>query len=133
MYKYYVALAALLIFSLSSPISVPYAQIAPGDVELPTGDVWPSQGERNYIPQEGLVPSIVNDGANALPSREAAAPNSNNTPSQHPPNNALSLPRIDTPFGRNCAPQHVLPADTAEVCDSLPYKRHRPRRPADAR
>jgi hypothetical protein len=129
MHRYLVALAALFIFSLISPISVSSAQIVPVDVELPTGDVWPSLGERICIPQEGLAPSIVNDGAKSPPSPETATPNSKNQPSKFLPNNAVCLPHIDTPSGRNCA----WAADAAEVCDSLPHKHHRTRPAADAR
>jgi hypothetical protein len=65
MNRYFVALAVLFVVRVIFPISVASAQIAPGDVEIPTGDVWPSREERIYIPRNALIPNSVNDDANA--------------------------------------------------------------------
>jgi hypothetical protein len=59
MNRYSAALAALFVVRLILPISAASAQIAPGDVEMPTGDVWPSREERVHIPQNALVPKSV--------------------------------------------------------------------------
>jgi hypothetical protein len=133
MNRYFAALAALFVVRLILPISAASAQIALGDVEMPTGDVWPSQEQRIYIPQNALVPNGVDGEANVPPSPEAATPKSKNTSSQHPPNNAVSPPRTDIPSGKNCAPQHALLANAADVRDCLPHKLHRAHRPTDAR
>jgi len=84
MNRYSAALAALLVVRLILPISAAFAQIAPGDVEMPTGDVWPSREERVYIPQNALVPKRVDEQANAPPFSNAATPKAKNTPSQVP-------------------------------------------------
>jgi hypothetical protein len=64
MNRYSVALAALFVVRQIFPISVAFAQIAPGDVEMPTGDVWPSREEWVYTPQNALMPNSVDDEAN---------------------------------------------------------------------
>jgi hypothetical protein len=69
MNRYSAALAALFVVCLILPISAASAQIAPGDVEMPTGDVWPSREERVYIPRNALVPKSVDEQANAPRSR----------------------------------------------------------------
>ena len=84
MNRYSAALAALFVVRLILPISAASAQIAPGDVEMPTGDVWPSREERVYIPQNALVPKSVDEQANAPPFSDAATPKAKNTPSQGP-------------------------------------------------
>ena len=84
MNRYSPALAALFVVLLIFPISAASAQIAPGDVEMPTGDVWPSREERIYIPQNALVPDRVDGEANAPPFSDAATPKAKNTPSQGP-------------------------------------------------
>jgi len=84
MNRYSAALAALFVVRLILPISAASAQIAPGDVEMPTGDVWPSREERVYIPQNALVPKSVDEQANAPPFSDAATPKAKNTQSQCP-------------------------------------------------
>jgi hypothetical protein len=84
MNRYSAALAALFVVRLILPISAASAQIAPGDVEMPTGDVWPSREERVYIPQNALVPKSVDEQANAPPFSDVATPKAKNTPSQGP-------------------------------------------------
>ena len=84
MNRYSAALAPLLVVRLIFPISVAFSQIAPGDVEMPTGDVWPSREERVYIPQNALVPKSVDEQPNAPPFSDAATPKAKNTPSQGP-------------------------------------------------
>src|ERR1700726_4615491 len=75
MNRYSAALAALFFVRLIFPISLAFAQIAPGDVEMPTGDVWPSREERVYIPRNALIPNSVNDDANAPGPRSRLRPN----------------------------------------------------------
>jgi len=82
MNRYSAALAALFVVLLICPISAASAQIAPGDVEMPTGDVWPSRKERVYIPQNALVPKSVDEQANAPPFSDTATPKAKNAPSQ---------------------------------------------------
>jgi hypothetical protein len=84
MNRYSAALAALFVVRLILPISAASAQIVPGDVEMPTGDVWPSREERVYIPQNALVPKKIDEQANDPPSSDAAKPKAKNTPSQGP-------------------------------------------------
>ena len=84
MNRYVAALAALFVVRLILPISAASAQIAPGDVEMPTGDVWPSREERIHIPHNALVPNRVVGEANDPPSSDAATPKAKNTPSQGP-------------------------------------------------
>jgi len=84
MNRYSAALAALFVVRLILPISAASAQIAPGDVEMPTGDVWPSREERVYIPQNALVPKSVDEQANAPPFSDATTPKAKNTPSPGP-------------------------------------------------
>ena len=133
MYRYCVALAILSVVRLFFAISLASAQFAPSADEMPTGDVWPSREERIYIPKSALVPNGVDHEANAASSSDAATPKSKITPSQHLSNIAVCLPHTDTLSGKNCAPQHIFPADAAEICESLPHKRSRAYRPADAR
>jgi hypothetical protein len=82
MNRYSASLAALFVVRAIFPIFAASAQIAPGDVEMPTGDVWPSREERVYIPQNALVPKGVDEQANAPPFSDAATPKAKNTPSQ---------------------------------------------------
>jgi hypothetical protein len=84
MSRYFAALAPLLVVRLIFPISVAFAQIAPGDVEMPTGDVWPSREERIYIPQNALVPNRVDGEAKDPAPSDPATPKAKNTPSQGP-------------------------------------------------
>jgi hypothetical protein len=65
MNRYFVALAVLFVVRVIFPISVASAQIAPEDVEIPTGDVWPSREERIYIPRDAPIANGVDDEANA--------------------------------------------------------------------
>ena len=81
MCRYLVALAALFVACLILPISIASAQVAPGDTEMPTGDVWPSREEPIYIQQKAL-PNRVDNETNAPASGEEAAPNAKKTPSQ---------------------------------------------------
>jgi len=37
--------------------------IAPGDIEMATGDVWPSRKKQMQIPQEALVPNNLDNQA----------------------------------------------------------------------
>ena len=82
MCRYLVALAALFVACLILPIPIASAQVAPGDTEMPTGDVWPSREERIYIPQKALMPNRVDDETNAPASGDEAAPNAKKTPSR---------------------------------------------------
>src|ERR1700686_5737944 len=84
MNRYSAALAALFVVRLIFPISAASAQIAPGDVEMPTGDVWPPRKEWVYIPQNALVPKSVDEQANAPPFSDAATPKGKKPPSQGP-------------------------------------------------
>src|ERR1700730_764199 len=84
MNTYSAALAALFVVRLIFPISAASAQLAPGEVEMPTGDVWPSREERIYIPQNALVPNRVDGKANDPASSDPVTPKANNTPSQGP-------------------------------------------------
>jgi hypothetical protein len=118
MHRYFVALAALFVVRLIFPIPSAWAQIAPGeaqiapsDVETPTGDVWPSREERIYIPQNPLTPHSVDDDANAPPSPGSATIKSKNTPLRHVPNNSLSSPRTDALSGKNCAHSLKVPSN----------------------
>jgi hypothetical protein len=95
MNRYSAALAALFAVRLILPISAGSAQIAPGDVEMPTGDVWPSREERIYIPQNALVPNRVNGEAKDPAPSDPATPKAKNTPSQGPspvPERAITAP-----------------------------------------
>ena len=95
MNRYFVALAVLFVVRVIFPISVAPAQIAPEDVEIPTGDVWPSREERIYIPRNGLIPNSVDDEANGQGPRSRLRQNRKNARPQHHPKKTPSLPRRD--------------------------------------
>ena len=84
MSRYLAALAALFVACRTLPISMASAQVAPGDTEMPTGDVWPPHEERIYTPQKTLIPKKVGDETTAPPSGDEAAPNRKRAPSQDP-------------------------------------------------
>jgi hypothetical protein len=63
MYKCSVALAALLVVHPIFPICAARAQLAPGAIEMATGDVWPSREELIHVPQEALeLPNPISPG-----------------------------------------------------------------------
>jgi hypothetical protein len=66
MNRYFAALALLFVVVCSTYLtSVASPQIAPRDVAMPTGDVWPSLEERIYIPPNALTLNSMDNEVNA--------------------------------------------------------------------
>ena len=64
MNRYFAVLAVMFVVCPTFLTSVASPQVAPRDVEMPTGDVWPSLEERIYIPHNALTPNSVDDQVN---------------------------------------------------------------------
>ena len=69
MTRYFASLAVLFVVCLTFLTSVAFPQVAPREVEMPTGDVWPSLEEQIYIPRNALTPNSEDDEANARTGR----------------------------------------------------------------
>jgi hypothetical protein len=104
MYKY--AAVVLVIIALMSFVSC--ASGHAGDIEMPTGDVWPSREELIYIPPAAIVPTPLYDGAmpweNPAPLSDTIPFESTRTTSNHEPNRAARRASIRS--GKNCTPRH---------------------------
>lgn len=75
---------ASLIIALVSSISFACAQAAPGNVEMPTGDVWQSEAEHIYLPPPDATDDWEVPSSNLLASPSPMTPQTKSTaPSEH--------------------------------------------------
>ena len=98
---------ASLIITLVSSISFACAQVAPSNVEMPTGDVWPSEAEYiQLLPQDTTTPGAAEDWEvpswNLSASRDAVTPNPKTTaPSEYKSSKSFSAPRTSIGSGKH--------------------------------
>jgi hypothetical protein len=90
---------ALFIIALAS---LACAQAAPSNLEIPTGDVWPSKEELIPLPSQGPEDDWEVPSWNLSPSRDAVTPNPKTTaPSEYKSSKSFSAPRTSIGSGKH--------------------------------